>query len=100
MSVLEKRLKEARLSAGLSQEKLGIDAGLEEASAGVRINRYEKGARAPNFELVQRLGQVLNLPAAYFYAEDDETAWLLMTLHRMPEAQRRNVLEYARKAEK
>jgi transcriptional regulator with XRE-family HTH domain len=33
MSVLAKRLKEARLRAGLSQERLGIEAGLDPMSA-------------------------------------------------------------------
>lgn len=32
------RLKEARRRAGLTQEKLGILAGLDEASASTRIN--------------------------------------------------------------
>lgn len=43
------RLKEARRRAGLTQEKLGILAGLDEASASTRINQYEKGKHSPNF---------------------------------------------------
>ena len=49
--MLTKRLKEARLRAGLSQEKLGILAGIDEASASVRMNQYEKGKHTPDFEM-------------------------------------------------
>ena len=41
--MLIKRLKEARLRSGLSQEKLGVLAGIDEASASARMNQYERG---------------------------------------------------------
>lgn len=96
MSVFPKRLKEARQNAGLSQERLGIEAGLEEASASTRMNRYELGKRAPDIELVERLAKVLNLPVSYFYATDDEEAWLLVTLHRMKPAERKKIIDAVR----
>jgi len=37
--MLIKRLKEARLRAGLSQYKLGVLAGLDEASSSARMNQ-------------------------------------------------------------
>lgn len=74
MSVFGRRLKEARLRAGLSQEQLGMEAGLDPMSASARMNRYELGKRAPNFELVERIAKVLKVPAAYFYASDDTLA--------------------------
>ncbi|WP_394561074.1 helix-turn-helix domain-containing protein [Aquipseudomonas alcaligenes] len=77
MSTLSKRLKEARLRAGLSQEQLGLQIGLEPASASTRMNRYELGKRSPDLELVERIAEVLGLPAAYFYAVQDEEAELL-----------------------
>jgi transcriptional regulator with XRE-family HTH domain len=93
MSVFAKRLKSARLIAGLSQEKLGTEAGLEESSASTRMNRYELGKRAPDVDLVQRLAAVLNLPVSYFYAVNDEEAWLLVMFHRMSRADQKKVIE-------
>ena len=83
MSVLGKRLKEARLRAGLSQEQLGIDAGLDPMSASARMNRYELGNRVPNFELVQALAKVLRVPTPYFYAEDETMAKLILVTHAL-----------------
>lgn len=86
MSVLGNRLKAARLKAKLSQEQLGLLAGLEIESASARMNRYERGTRAPAVELVERIGCVLNLPVTYFYAADDNEAMLVTAFHRMTEA--------------
>ncbi len=90
MSVIGKRLKEARLRAGLSQEQLGVHAGIEEDSASVRMSRYEGGTRTPNLELVEKLAAVLRVPPAYFYAADDMTADLLLAYHKLPNRALRN----------
>jgi len=97
MSTLAKRIKEARLSADLSQEQLGIRIGLEPASASTRMNRYELGKRVPDFELVERLASELNLPAAYFYAVGDDEAAMLRMFHRLDQEHRNNMLETVRK---
>jgi transcriptional regulator with XRE-family HTH domain len=97
MSVIGRRLKEARQSAGLSQEKLGLEAGLEAESASARMNRYETGARSPTLELMERIGKVLGAPASYFYEADDTTAELLLTFHRLPKASKAKVLEAVKK---
>ncbi|WP_460140481.1 helix-turn-helix domain-containing protein [Pseudomonas sp. S2_E01] len=96
MSVLAKRLKEARIRADLSQERLGLEAGLDAMSASARMNRYEKGNRVPSLELVERIAEVLKLPAAYFYAGDDETAELLIAFHRLSKAGRSRVMSAIR----
>lgn len=96
MSVIGKRLKEARLRAGLSQERLGLDAGLEAESASARMNRYETGARAPDLELMERIGAVLGVPAAYFYASDNQVAELLMAFHELSPKARDKALEMVR----
>ena len=78
VSVLAKRLRQARVRAGLSQRKLGIAAGLEESAANVRINQYERGRHTPNIQMVQRFAKVLRVPTPFFYAEDDGLAlWIL-----------------------
>src|SRR5882724_9000007 len=84
MSALAKRLKEARLKAGLSQERLGVLAGIDEMSASARMNQYERGKHAPDWLTVQRLAAVLQVPVAYLYADDDATAELLLAFHALP----------------
>ncbi|MGH1507241.1 helix-turn-helix domain-containing protein [Ralstonia solanacearum] len=94
MSVLAKRLKEARLLAGLSQERLGIEAGLDPASASARMNRYELGKRVPDAPLVERIAVVLRVPVAYLHSVDDEEAELLLKLHRLSKKQRAKVIAF------
>jgi transcriptional regulator with XRE-family HTH domain len=97
MSVLGKRLKAARLEAKLSQEQLGLLAGIEVESASARMNRYERGTRMPSIDLVERIGVVLNLPVTYFFAEDDDEARLLVVFHRMSQKERKELLATALK---
>ncbi|HRH76562.1 MAG TPA: helix-turn-helix transcriptional regulator [Cellvibrionaceae bacterium] len=91
MSVFAKRLKEIRKLRGLSQEKLGTLAGIDEASASGRMNHYERGRHEPDFTMVERLASVLNVPEAYFYAKDDEMAQLLQLWPRLKKAQRQAI---------
>ena len=77
------RLKQARLDAGLSQKSLGIEAGIDEFVASTRINRYELGVHRPDLLTVRKLAEVLDVPVAYFFAdEDDEIAELLLRYRR------------------
>jgi transcriptional regulator with XRE-family HTH domain len=84
MATLAKRLKEARLRAGLTQARLGVLAGIDEASASARMNQYERGKHEPDWLTVQRLAVALGVPVAYLYAEDDATAELLLLFHSLP----------------
>lgn len=95
MSVFAKRLKEARLRAGMSQERLGLEAGLDPMSASTRMNRYEQGTRMPDVTLIERLGEVLGVPGCYFFAGDDNMASLLVAYGAIPEAKRAAVLRLA-----
>ncbi|PKT12214.1 transcriptional regulator [Klebsiella pneumoniae] len=72
--MIPKRLKDARLRAGLTQEKLGVMAGIEEATAYSRLSHYESGTHKPSFELVCSFAKVLDVPECYFYTDDDEYA--------------------------
>jgi transcriptional regulator with XRE-family HTH domain len=94
MSVFAKRLKEARQRAGLSQEKLGIEADLDPVSASTRMNRYELGKRMPDVQLVERIAAVLKAPTAYFYSVDDDEAELLLKYHRLSKKQRAKVVAF------
>nr|WP_206064148.1 helix-turn-helix transcriptional regulator [Oleiagrimonas sp. C23AA] len=70
-------MREAREALGISQRALGIEAGLDEFVASTRINRYETGVHQPDLQTLQNLAAVLQLPVAYFYAENDELAQLI-----------------------
>lgn len=82
-SVYCKRLREAREAADLSQKNLGIAAGIDRFVASTRVNRYEKGTHEPDSGTAGRLADVLGLPLAYFYAEDDRLAVLIAAFARM-----------------
>ena len=78
-NTIAKRLKQARKKMGISQEKLGILAGIDEYSASARINQYERGKHQPDFQMLERLAEALNTPAPFFYATDDElAAWIIL----------------------
>jgi len=77
-NVVAKRLREARQKKKVSQEKLGVMAGIDEFSASARINQYERGKHVPDLKTVERLAAALETPVPYFYAVDDELAnWIL-----------------------
>lgn len=97
MSVLSTRLKEARLRADISQERLGIEAGIDEMSASARMNRYELGKRVPNPILVERFGEILGVPASYFYAIEDKEAELLLNFHRLDAKRQQEVVDLVKK---
>jgi len=71
------RLAQARERAGLSQKQLGILAGLDPTVASPRINQYERGKHEPKLETAKQLAEVLGIPAAFLYTEDDMLAELL-----------------------
>jgi transcriptional regulator with XRE-family HTH domain len=96
MSVFTKRLKEARTHAGLSQERLGVLAGIDEMSSSSRMNQYERGKHEPDFSMVERIAKALNVPESYFYAKDDNAAWLLVAFHRMSSPDRARLIGAAR----
>jgi len=72
------RLKQIRLARGLSQKELGKLAGIDEFVASTRINRYEQGIHEADLETAGRLAQALVVPLAYFYADDDKLAEMIL----------------------
>ncbi len=88
-----KRLKEARLIIGLSQKELGIRAGIDPSSASPRVNQYETGKHTPDFNTCTKLCEVLDVPVAFFYAEDDELAQLIKIFHALSHSQKNNLLK-------
>ncbi len=68
-----------------------------EMSASARMNQYERGKHAPDWLTVQRLAAVLQVPVAWFYAEDDATAELLLAFHALPLEAREEAVEALKK---
>ena len=86
------RLKEARISQGLSQKGLGIAIGIDSSVASTRINRYEKGVHEADRETVQRIAEVLCVPSAYFYASDNDLAEVILHFSKLPGSERGHIL--------
>lgn len=59
----------------------------------VQHAQYEKGVHIPKFPRLKDLATALNVPTAYFYADDDELAELLYNYGRITRAQKREMLK-------
>jgi transcriptional regulator with XRE-family HTH domain len=92
VSIVATRLKQARLRTGLSQKQLGIRAGIDEFSASARINQYERGKHMPDLRTLTRMAGVLEVPVAYFYAEDPELAELIDQFSSLSRAERKRLV--------
>ena len=96
MDLVARRLREARIRSGLSQERLGIEAGIDEMSASARMNQYERGKHVPDLGTLVRIAAVLQIPVSYFYAVKDDEAELVQNFHKLADKQRRTVVALAR----
>lgn len=92
VSIVAKRLKEARLLAGISQKQLGIQAGIDEFSASARVNQYERGKHMPDLQTLTRLAAVMRVPVPYFYCQDAELAEAIVKFSALGKAQRKRML--------
>jgi transcriptional regulator with XRE-family HTH domain len=94
-SVFPKRLKQARERLGITQEELGIRAGIDEFSASARVNQYEKGKHTPGIQTSQNLAKVLHIPTSFLYEEDDLLANLIIAAGRLSKEKKRTLLATA-----
>lgn len=76
-TVFARRLKEARLNAGIPQDRLGVMIGLDEGCSSARMSRYETGVHEPPFPIIIKIADVLNVPVAYFFCGDDRLAEMM-----------------------
>ncbi len=90
--MLAHRLKQARLRVGLSQEKLGKLAGIDPMSASARMNQYERGKHAPDYQLMCRVAEILHMPVSWFYTAEEEHARLQEIFHLLQPATRQALL--------
>src|SRR4249920_1516182 len=95
-SVVAKRLREARLRAGLSQRRLGILSGIDEFTASPRINQYERGKHTPEYGTAERLARVFEVPTAYLYCREADLAEWVLTYTRLPGAVRQSIIKKSR----
>ncbi|CAN7590181.1 helix-turn-helix transcriptional regulator [Cupriavidus necator] len=91
VTLFGRRLRQARRRADVPQDRLGVQIGIDELAASARISRYETGVHEPAFDIAVRLAEALQLPAAYFYCEDDDLAELVLTWKRLSKADRKDV---------
>jgi transcriptional regulator with XRE-family HTH domain len=98
MSIIAKRIQQARKRAGISsQQKLGIKAGLDVSVASPRMNHYFKGKNEPKLLTMTRIAAVMRTPVPYFYCEDDVLADLILKYGTLDEAQKERLLAFVDK---
>ncbi|MDP3006627.1 helix-turn-helix domain-containing protein [Methylotenera sp.] len=90
--VIALRMREAREAAGLSQEALGILAGIDEATAKVRINQYENGKHTPPMSMLEKIAGAVARPVTWFICEDDAKE-LSLALDKLPKSRRTEVIK-------
>ncbi|UOD51511.1 helix-turn-helix transcriptional regulator [Orrella daihaiensis] len=93
--MISERLKVARLRVGLSQEKLGKLAGIDPTSASARMNQYERGKHSPDYRLMCKVAEILNMPVSWFYTQDDDMARLQEIFFNLSPDARRDLLAHA-----
>lgn len=92
-----RRLRAARLAAGMTQTDLGRILGLDDQNtAAPRVSRYETGRHEPDGETAAKIAKALGLPVAYFHAVDDILAEVILLLAKMPKKEREAVLDLIR----
>ena len=100
-AVYGRRLREAREDRGIPQTDLGLAIGLDASGVSTRISRYETGKHQPKLQMQQLFAEALDLPLAYFYADNDELARLIASFGRRDKpGQRRIKAIKSRKASK
>lgn len=92
--VFQRRLKDARRRAKLSQKVLGIQAGMDQFSASPRVNRYELGVYEPDLDTMGRLAKVLGVPPAFLIADDEHLARAILAVAKAPSAKRAELVRW------
>jgi transcriptional regulator with XRE-family HTH domain len=83
-----RRLRDARLRAGIAQDRLGVMIGLDEGSSSARMSRYENGIHEPPFVIAEQIAKVLRISACYFYCSDDRLAEVILNFSKLSKKER------------
>lgn len=86
------RLQTARKAAGLTQQQLGMEIGLEIDVAATRINRYERAVHDPDSDTAAKIADRLGLPLAYFYSDNEALAEVVLTFAHLPPEKQQEAL--------
>lgn len=81
-----------REKLNLSQKQLGIDAGIDPSAASPRVNQYETGKHRPDPNVTKQLCDVLGVPVAYLYCEDNDLARVIANFSRLNDKDKKAVL--------
>ena len=93
---IPKRIKEARLIVGISQEQLGMAVGIKRLSANADINQYENGKCIPSFLILKKIAKTISVPVVYFYAEDNMLAKFLFLYGKINKKSRKQILQFCK----
>lgn len=94
-SVVGRRMKTLREQHGWSQERVGVEIGIDESSSRARISRYELGVHEPPLPTARLIANAMGVPLTYLYCEDDDIASLLLALYRLdPAVRSRKVADF------
>ena len=96
--VFSRRLKSARLAAGLSQFSLGVAAGIDEASASPRINQYERGVHQPDQGTALRIADALGIPVSYLFEPNDQLAEVIRLCSKLTDPDLAKLVGYLHSA--
>jgi len=92
-STIARRIKEARLRAGMSQTALGVASGMDPGVASPRMNQYERGKHTPDPLTAQRIAKALAVPAPYLYADEDLMAEIILLAGRLDNAGKKELVD-------
>ena len=92
-NVVGRRMRARREALQWSQEKIGVLIGIDESSSRARISRYELGTHEPPVKTARLIAEVLGVPLAYLYCEDDEVAELLLALRILSPSARHRIID-------
>ncbi|MDD1781376.1 helix-turn-helix domain-containing protein [Enterovibrio sp. ZSDZ35] len=86
------RLRAARKAAGLTQQQLGINLGMDPNTASARLNQYEKGKHAPDYQTAKRLADELGVPVAYLYCDDELLSEVILIASKLNREEKSELL--------
>ncbi|HHA2584078.1 MULTISPECIES: helix-turn-helix domain-containing protein [Stenotrophomonas] len=93
-TALGHRLRAARVAKGWTQAQLGeMLMGVDDSNTTApRISRYERGMHKPDLETIEKLAELLDLPAAYFLAASDVVAEAILLLSQLDARRQKEAL--------
>ncbi|MFU8925614.1 hypothetical protein [Acinetobacter puyangensis] len=67
---------------------------MPKALVSIPIKQYKRGKHVPDFLMVSKIAQALDLPTAYFYTDDDVLAEIIQQYHALDNEKKQKLLEF------